>query len=401
MSLRTQQLPKYEQIRRHLIQQIVSGRWDRSTPLPSDARLVKQFSVSRPTLIRAMQELAREGYVRREKGRGSFVSDRFTTNGGNQPGQRVDFFISADAARAIGEDRLILTSLEAGIAEETREHHATVHRHVVPMDSTVDDLRKRFGNLPLETAVVLEPVWTPHILGFLRGIECTFWIANESVNDENCVVIDQVRACYLATRCLIEEGRRNIALINDHEARYWGFTARRLGYERALTEAGLEIDKRVMLQGPERDTPLSSESGRMMMRQLLDQMKHHDVEVDAIVCTDDRKAIGAMAAAREAGLRIPDDLAFVGIDDNLADRAEPPLTSVHMPVEEVGRLAMSHALASLKDRSSARRPAVHIVVAPHLVLRETGGAPLSDREVTHDVSMGTSSTLSHDLTTAT
>ncbi len=392
-----QQLPKYEQIKRHVIHQIVARRWDRSKPLPSDARLGKQFSVSRPTLIRAMQELAREGYVRREKGRGTFVDDRFMASQANRSSRRVDFFISDDVARAIGEDRLILTSLEAGIAEEARAQNAVVHRHEVSVNATVNDLRQQFADLPLETAVVLEPIWMPQILGFLRSVRCPFWIANEMVNEENCVVIDQVRACYLATRCLLEEGRRHIALINDCESRYWGFTARRLGYERALAEAGLEIDRRVMLNRSMKDTPLSSESGRMMMSQLLDKMKRDDVQVDGVICTDDRKAIGAMAAAREAGLRIPDDLAFVGIDDNLAERADPPLTSVHLPVEEVGRLAMAHAVAPQGSESKIRRPTVHVVVAPYLVLRETGGVPLSNRELAVAVSMDTSSMLSHTL----
>jgi DNA-binding LacI/PurR family transcriptional regulator len=68
-------------------------------------------------------------------------------------------------------------------------------------------------------------------------------------------------------------------------------------------------------------------------------------EFDAIFAADDESASGAMMALREAGLRIPEDIAVVGFDDTLlAAHLTPPLTTVHAPIEQAGRQAVSQLI---------------------------------------------------------
>lgn len=88
--------------------------------------------------------------------------------------------------------------------------------------------------------------------------------------------------------------------------------------------------------------------------------------VSAIVCSSDAQAIGASAALRDAGLRIPEDVAIISIDGTmLTAYTEPPLTSVRQPIEEMAELAVQAVLA--KDEASHRR------LVGELVLRRSCG----------------------------
>src|SRR3954462_12272569 len=70
------QLPKYQQVKRSLIAEIELGRWPTGGAIPSEAQLLQRFNVSRPTLVRSLQDLVREGSLFRRQGKGTLVADR-------------------------------------------------------------------------------------------------------------------------------------------------------------------------------------------------------------------------------------------------------------------------------------------------------------------------------------
>src|SRR4029078_11939629 len=84
------ELPKYEQVKKTLISDIEAGRWSPGGAIPSESQLLKRFKVSRPTLVRSLQDLVREGYLFRQQGRGTFVAERHGRGnaGGNGNGHR-------------------------------------------------------------------------------------------------------------------------------------------------------------------------------------------------------------------------------------------------------------------------------------------------------------------------
>jgi DNA-binding LacI/PurR family transcriptional regulator len=94
---------------------------------------------------------------------------------------------------------------------------------------------------------------------------------------------------------------------------------------------------------------------------------------DALVCACDTIAIGAMRAAKERGLRLPDDLAITGFDDiSFARDLDPPLTTIHVPKELLGELAVRKLLERI---SRPDRPPVVQTVQTTLVVRASCGAP--------------------------
>jgi LacI family transcriptional regulator len=153
------------------------------------------------------------------------------------------------------------------------------------------------------------------------------------------VYIDQEAAAYMATKHLLKRGRRKIALLNGLVDAYWGFAAKQRGYERALSEAGMAIDPRLHRQAYE---ATDSEAGRRMVREMLAE----GVAFDGIVAASDPKGIGALSHAREAGRVLQRDYSIITIDNNIADQADPPLSAVDLPLQEVGKQAVVRALES-------------------------------------------------------
>jgi LacI family transcriptional regulator len=91
----------------------------------------------------------------------------------------------------------------------------------------------------------------------------------------------------------------------------------------------------------------------------------------ALIGFNDKMAVGALRAAREHGLRVPEDLSIAGFDDiELSQATCPPLTTVRQPLAEMGRMAVT-LLARLLDRH--RLEALHIELATELVPRGSTG----------------------------
>ena len=142
--------------------------------------------------------------------------------------------------------------------------------------------------------------------------------------------VDNVAAARSAVEHLIALGHRRIACItNAHPIKILGEAAGRLsGYRAALEAHGIPIDEDLIRYGD-----YDERSGFKAMQSLLRQ----DVTPSAVFVASDEVALGALRAAREAGLRIPGDLAFVGFDDiPIARFVVPALTTVRVPAREIG-----------------------------------------------------------------
>ena len=333
------QLPKYQQVKRSLIAEIELGRWAPGGAIPSESQLLQRFSVSRPTLVRSLQDLVREGYLFRRQGKGTFVADRTTRNGeAVAAGTRsIPVFAARHTAQAGSPGEVLLRLLRGAQAVLGPAHADLSLRYAA--DGVIDEETESFiEKTEPGVALVIEPSFSPKLRVELQRNGWTVWSVNEPWPDGNAVYIDQERAGYLAARYLIEKrGCRHIALLNGPVDQYWGFGARLRGYLSALKEAGIKPDRNLIREGWQ---VIDTEAGRAMMRELLEG----GVTLDGVVGASDGKALGALAAAQERGRTVPDDLVIVGIDDILAARASPPLPSVALPFEDVGRRAAEEAL---------------------------------------------------------
>ncbi|WP_030555862.1 LacI family DNA-binding transcriptional regulator [Streptomyces exfoliatus] len=139
---------------------------------------------------------------------------------------------------------------------------------------------------------------------------------------------DNTGAGRTAVAHLAARGRQRIATITGPLDMYVA-RCRLDGYRQGLAESGLAADEALVATGD-----FTEEGGRRAMRELLDRRP----DLDAVFAASDVMAAGARGVLREAGRRVPEDVALVGVDDSaVARHMDPPLTSVRQPIEEMGR----------------------------------------------------------------
>lgn len=181
------------------------------------------------------------------------------------------------------------------------------------------------------------------------------------------VDVDNRAAAFTAVTHLIGLGHKPIACITNAPAIYTAAVDRLNGYRQAIETAGLNYDPGLVRFGE-----FDSESGYQQMRSLLES----GVEFSAAFVASDLVAYGAIAAIRERGLRIPDDVAIVGMDDLPVSRfLAPPLTTIRLPAIELALQAAGTLFQLLQGEQPEQR---QIILDTSLVVRSSCGAGQSE-----------------------
>lgn len=164
---------------------------------------------------------------------------------------------------------------------------------------------------------------------------------------------------YLATKHLIERGRKRIAFASE-KAAVLAIRERYEGYKRALSEAGLPLDDAIVI----RDETLQYHffAGHGYGEALAGK------KIDAVFAATDTVALGILRTFFEQGIKTPRDIAVVGYDDlPFAKLITPALTTVEQPTDEIAAVALSELLAQIDGGD----PQGETTVRPWLVVRET------------------------------
>jgi DNA-binding LacI/PurR family transcriptional regulator len=186
------------------------------------------------------------------------------------------------------------------------------------------------------------------------------------LDDLPCVRADNEAGVRAVVRHLIEvHGRRRIACVRgpsagpEAEARY-------RAYRMALTDHGLRIDDRMVVQ----QSRLGWNDGMAAVGALFDDRRFTPRTLDAIVCVNDDVARGALEALRQRSIAVPDQVAVVGFDNGASARsANPPLTTVDQRVEQQAYAAARQLIEALEQG----KPPESVVLATDHVLRSSCG----------------------------
>lgn len=178
------------------------------------------------------------------------------------------------------------------------------------------------------------------------------------------VLIDNLQGSYEAVVHLIKLGHRRIGFIGgsiDHPS----INDRLKGFEQALEEFGLPNNNSFVAKN---QPDSSAEDGYQAARKLL----RLSTPPTAIFATNDTMAMGSIKAIREAGLHVPDDFAVVGFDDiEVAAHTHPPLTTMRVPKEEMGALAVRKMVEFIESGEKLNEKTL---VSTELIVRDSCGA---------------------------
>ncbi len=178
---------------------------------------------------------------------------------------------------------------------------------------------------------------------------------------------DNVGDSYKVIQHLIQLGHEKIVFINGprefvvNEDRY-------AGYRKAFIENGIDYDPHLEIQ-----TSHSPQSVRESVIAMLKKRK----DVTAIFAKDDLKAIAAIQAIKSMGLRVPEDIAVIGFNDyDIASMVEPKLTTVRVPIYEMGKRTADMLINQIEQKESQEKTAIF---PTELILRESCGHHLYNR----------------------
>lgn len=169
------------------------------------------------------------------------------------------------------------------------------------------------------------------VLTLLAGLDLPMALVDFWMPGRACVNSDNKLGGYLATRHLLDLGRRRIAYLAGSLA-HFSIRERELGYRRALFEAGVLADPDLeVVAPPGLDVSAGAEAAMHTLLRLRPRP-------DAVFAYNDTAALAALKVCQEAGLRVPQDIAIVGFDDiPAASYASTPLTTLRVDKQALGR----------------------------------------------------------------
>ena len=200
------------------------------------------------------------------------------------------------------------------------------------------------------------------IIGRMVDMKIPMIVAGRPFRSDNVTYldIDNVHSAYIAVNHLVRLGRRRIATITGPVNSTVG-QDRLEGYRKALAERGMDFDETLIVDGD-----FTEVGGYYAMQKLL------PAKPDAVFAASDTMAIGAMRAVKDANLKIPDEIAFVGFDDlPIASYAAVPLTTIRQPVVQFGICAIETLIDMIENRIT--QPS-HIIMNTELIIRSSCGS---------------------------
>lgn len=232
---------------------------------------------------------------------------------------------------------------------DTNEQH---ERELAAVDLMVEKFVDGFLITPLQYD-------NDHLFKLHQEDSVPFILTNRAIEglEVDAVLHDNFEGAYQAVRHLVQLGHTRIAYITSRR-QIWTVNERLAGYRAALAKSHLDFQEEYVVQ-----ISLNLESAFEATNQLLKL----PARPTAIFAYNDLMAVGVLKALKQAGLKIPQDMALVGYDDILyAQYLEVPLTTVRQPTQQIGEVAAEVLLKRIANRTT---PAERVILKPELIVR--------------------------------
>jgi len=364
--------PKHRAITQHLLEAITSGKYRGGERLPSEAQLVQQFNVSRPTVGRALRDLLTDGFIERRAGSGTYVR---TTPKAPVATRSLGLLVPGLANTEIFQ---IMCGEIASLAR-VHDYSLLWGGSTQPLEDTdaslshAEELCRQFIQRKLSgvffAPVELQPRQEQSnrkLAESLRDAGVPVVLLDRDLSDYprrsdfDLVGIDNMAGGYLLAEHLIKLGCKHIAFV-ARPLSAPTVDARIAGVREALVRHRIETEPNWVQTGDPTDIKFvrSLVAGR---------------QADAFICANDHTAAVLMRTMESVGSRVPDDFRVVGFDDvKYATLVSVPLTTVHQPCRDIATIAFRTMLERVAEPTL---PARSICLMPHLVVRESCGAYL-------------------------
>ncbi|MDQ6594892.1 GntR family transcriptional regulator [Bacillus salipaludis] len=335
---------KYQIIIDEIKSKILSGDYKLDEKIPTESDLQETYNVSRHTVRKAILELANEGFLRSEKGSGTYVSNKYQSkSGGNSTNKTIGVITTYISD-------YIFPSIIRGIERRLKEDN-----YSLLLASTNNDVEQEKKALEMMLSygvdgLIIEPtksnLYNPNIAYYLsfKEQDVPFIMINAYYEELEVpfLCLDDVQSSYLATKELISKGHTQIGLISKTDDLQGKF--RMKGYIKALGEAKLRFQpEQVLSYTTETKPDLSSNLKKFLI-------ENRDV-LTAMVCYNDEVGLEVANVCRQLDISVPEKLSIIGQDNSyIAKNANIKLTTLTHPQEQMGRDAADWVIKKLQGK---------------------------------------------------
>lgn len=333
--------------------------------------LATELAVSAITIRRDITLLAEEGVIRRVRG-GATLTEPPEPAPAREPAETAG---QAAASLTVG---MVVPSLDyyyPDVIRGVREAAAAAGVRVVLRGATYQVADERRQLASLIDSVGVDGLLVAPTTESDEGEELVRWLQTAGVpvvlieraaavgpyrEAMESVVSDHALGAAMAVRHLATFGHRRVGLITTITSPTTPHV--RAGWRLACEELGLETDGTPQARTVDRRDP----GWARALDDVLDACLASGTR--ALLVHSDPEAISLVERCQDRGIRVPDDLAVVTYDDEVAELCDPPLTAIRPPKTDIGRAAFALLLERLHDPS---RPAHRVVVGPQLIVRHS------------------------------
>ncbi len=336
--------PKYQVIIDDIKSHILSGTYKVSEQIPTESALQESYGVSRQTVRKAILELSNEGFLRSEKGSGTYVSNQYRTRSGGNAMKKTIGVITTYISDYIFPS--IIRGIESRLNEDNYSLLLASTNNDIMQEKKALEMMLSFG----VDGLIIEPtksnIYNPNIAYYLSFKEQEVPFAMINAYYEELEVpffcLDDVQSSYLATRELIAKGHTQIGIIakmDDLQGKL-----RMKGYIKALGEAKLRFRPEQVLSFDTAAKPSLSDN----LEAFLDENRD---EMTALVCYNDEVGLEVVHVCKKLDISIPDELSIIGQDNSyIAKNANIKLTTLTHPQEQMGRDAADWVIKQLQGK---------------------------------------------------
>jgi DNA-binding LacI/PurR family transcriptional regulator len=364
----------YSRIEKHITGLIESGRLKEGDRLPSEPELSRQFNASRIPVRQATQKLVDQGIVERVHGKGTFVKLRKTRD---VLTHRIGILYWPKEENFFNSE--FYATIFSGISEEAEREHKYLLTH---------SLRKYDHSHPsrvfedlmdeVDGFIIVDLVETLYrqIKGSLVNLPkpAVVLVYDGLPNTVDSIVFDNTNDTARIIQLLIDNGHQRMAcMYNRSHMDPNGAKSifdRVKAFKNTLQDNGLTPNEN-WIKGRHSDDYSDPLRKSDIFRQFSQMMEGPD-RPTAIYCVSDMIAIHVYEMAAALGLRIPDDLAVAGFDDmKKVGEIDPPLTTIHAPLKEMGQAAVRRLQERIEERQQGTTTHRKIILSGGLMERES------------------------------
>ena len=341
---------KYQKLKEYFVHNIRNGKLTDNTRVPSEPELMRQYNLSRNTIRQTMKELENEGYLYRVRGKGTFVKTAHP-----EVSQKIALIIFDSKYSA----HPLVRGMVCGIDEVLSKHGYILDilaGHRTRLEADINGLAVNYagfliGAWQIDRNLVrsLMQKHIPHLFvkNYLPGVE------------GNAVLIDFENAGKTVVEHLAGLGHNNLALFyageNINISRDF-----KAGVVTACLDHGIRLRHENII-----DLGFTCDK----VNAAVDFLSGSRERVSAIITMDDDIAASAVRRLEENGLAVPGDISVTGCNDMpIASLVSPALTTLAIPIEELGRKAAEILVKRLKGESGNFKG---LKLSPELIVRES------------------------------